>query len=289
MPNLTLNKFTVVMTTVVALLASPLSLTVANAGMAMNNPEVLAIKKKVIEAMIAGTEAAVQKQVDLDTDAAASEDCNDLHARAVAIAKETVTASKPPEPSKIIQNSTCFVDLAQFDIPIMVTSSGIGFIDAIIDSYIHQFITDGCSAATGFLDDITGGALSAFDGVNLDNLGSMVFDYAAAEIPELAAVADLGTLPANDFTGQANAYLNLLTNVSNVTATIDTSSLDPNDPFFLSQIRTPEVSAQLDNTIATAGSILTPAAVSSALTNIKTPTQLSEFQCALGQKNATCP
>lgn len=289
MPNLKLNKFTVVMTTVVALLVSPLSLTVANAGMAMNNPEVLIIKKKVIEAMISGTEAAAQKQVDLDTDAAASEDCNDLHARAAAKAKETVTASKPPEPSKIIQNSTCFVDLAQFDIPILVTSSGIGFIDAIIDSYIHQFITDGCSAATGFLDDITGGALSTFDGANLDNLGAMVFDYAATAMPELAAVADNGALPANDFTGQANAYLSLLTNVSGVTATMDTSSINPNDPFLLSQTKTPELSAQLEATIATAGSILTPAAVSTARANIQTPTQLSEFQCVLGQKNATCP
>lgn len=272
------TKTVLALVTAFALLAGPLSITNANAGMAMNDKAILKAKQKLIQAMIDGTEAAVQKQIDLDKAAATSEDCVSLSEKSRDTALKTTAAKKVSDPGKIIQNSTCFVDVAHVDIPIQVVSTGIGFIDGIIKAELQKFLTSACTASTGFLGDLTNVANAVFDGADLDTLGGMVFDYAAKELPTADALATQATqVLQQQLQASANTYITSLVNQA-------AGSIKP-----VGTTLPPELQTQFNTIVKNAGSTLTSNAITTAQMYITTQVQMDAFQCALGQANATCP
>lgn len=125
----------------------------------ISDPNLIALKQRVIAAATAGDGAAgALAQSERDIQAKQAADCQAVEDNARQSAINSVTRHMPPDPSKFTQNTTCLVDVATVQIPVVLT--GIGFIDAIISGAIQRFMTGTCQKATGFLSDLQGSALN---------------------------------------------------------------------------------------------------------------------------------
>lgn len=179
----------------VGLLASPVAQTTAVAA-TVSDPGLAALKASLLKEMSAAAQASTQRQATQDATARASGECSDIDTTARNAAAARISRLSPPDPTKIIQNTTCFVDVATVQIPVILT--GIGFIDAIIKEALQRFMTGSCQKASGFLSDLKSSALTQLNS-NTGGTANLLLNYAntataGGSTTETAIGASLGTL-----------------------------------------------------------------------------------------------
>ena len=97
-------------------------------------------KELATDAIANSTSNAVQSAT---TSARSSKSCTDLKASAKAAAEQSVRNHLPPDPTKVIEKSTCFVSVAKIKIP----ATGYGFADAIVSGLLGM-MENGCANST---------------------------------------------------------------------------------------------------------------------------------------------
>lgn len=181
----------------VAVLASAVGATLAVSTVSAADLDDIAEKQRTAEfraAVSKEIQTAVQKQSEKqrqnDRQAEEAQECKDIFEAGKMIAENAVRRNTPPDPTKIIQNTTCFTDLSAVKIPVIVT--GMGFIDSIIKAAIQRFLTGACSKAQNFLGDLQSTAMSQLNnGIG----GALNFGY--SKIPSPVANAAESLLGAN--------------------------------------------------------------------------------------------
>lgn len=185
----------------VAMLTSPIAISPAVAGTGLNDPQVIAIKQQLLAAMAAGATAQVSAQQQQDTAAKQSNDCNDISQRALASAQAVIGRGTPPDPTKIIQQTTCFIDVAMVEIPVVLT--GIGFIDGLIRQYLQKFLTGQCTKATNFLGDLQNQALAQLS--QSTGAAGLAMGYATTGNINLGALQNAATTLTQGYLANAGA------------------------------------------------------------------------------------
>lgn len=92
--------------------------------------------------------------------AASDADCAALGNAGVAQAQASVRASMPPDPTTVIQNTTCFLDVMSIKIP----TTGFGILDFLIGTLNSFLKTTACKASSSYWNNlkaqISGGSYS---------------------------------------------------------------------------------------------------------------------------------
>lgn len=186
----------------------------AHAGL-MDDPDIMAMKIELMKAAQSGTSAAVAQRQASDTAAKASQQCADIAQSATDAAKAYIDRNRPPDPTSIIQNTTCHVDISTVKIPVIMT--GLPFLDGLVSNYIQKYLNGACTKGQNFLADLqknaldqlnsaTGGAVNSINGV-LGGSGaaaaSSVFNYATSGKLDLAAVQAQGNAAVNGLINSA--------------------------------------------------------------------------------------
>ena len=96
--------------------------------------------------------AVLLEQLAEDRKAKEDQICEEMSEVAKDAAKSSIESNMAADPSKIVQNTTCFTDVATVKIPIIMT--GYGFIDKIIQSSLQKFMTGACGKAQDFMADL---------------------------------------------------------------------------------------------------------------------------------------
>ena len=124
----------------------------------LNDPDFLQRQAQMIVARQAGL--AIQNALVAARDQAAqsSNECTVLAESKKTAALDHMKRGQPPDPSRIIQNTTCFVDLASIKIPVALT--GIGFLDGFINMFLSKMVNDSCNKLGTFIADLKSSALS---------------------------------------------------------------------------------------------------------------------------------
>lgn len=175
------------------------------------------------------TQAAVMKGAVAQRDAAAlsSSTCSDLDQARKTQALAWYDRGRPVDPSMIIQNSTCLMDVVKIRIPVSLT--GIGFLDGIISTIGNKLLSSACGALQSYITNLknsaisqisgavsngTGGALNISGitsgnvsvnvggvgvGANLNNSGSQIIDSATNQVS-----GQVSNRVVNEVTGQVN-------------------------------------------------------------------------------------
>jgi uncharacterized protein (UPF0147 family) len=186
-----------------------------------------------------GVQASI---VQMNQQAATSADCQQMAEAATNAAETYASQTVPPDPTEVIQNSTCYVDIAQIQIPV----TGLWILDTIFSALTQFMRNASCNQTTNYwsrvVQDMTvGGGVGG---------GMLANPFAAAQGTGLAG----GGVNMNPQTigqvmnliSQAGANGNIPSNTANV---------------INNQLRTLQQGSQ-------AGT-LTPAMTSSALNNIR--------------------
>ena len=143
---------------------------------------VLLFKAALITEMQRAAEEYAAKQAEKEAAANSSADCQAIDQAGVDAAKASLERNQPPDPTKIIQNTTCFVDVSKVKIPITIT--GMGFIQPIINALLQKFMTGACGKAQNFLTDM---ATTAVKQLDQKTDGSLSFAYSLVPAPVKAA------------------------------------------------------------------------------------------------------
>lgn len=103
---------------------------------------------------------------DINAMAASSPDCDNLMKAKKQAAENHIKNKIPPDPTKTIQNSTCFIDVMNIQIPM----SGIGFLDSVV-SFLGPYVQNSaCNATAGWWNEMKTKAASG-NYVDLVNQG----------------------------------------------------------------------------------------------------------------------
>lgn len=186
----------------------------------LNDPQVLQIKAAMIQAMINGNSAQAAAQAQQDAAARTSAECAAVQAEAQRSAEAKVIRNTPPDPTKVIQNTTCYVDVATVQIPVILT--GIPFIDTIIQQYLQRFLTGQCNRSLNFFGTLQNTALAQLRSGG----GSLVLNYAQTGLPNLGALQNAGaanippgsTVPPPNTNSAINGVNDMFNNLQNTWA-----------------------------------------------------------------------
>lgn len=209
MLKLNLKRITCAALSAVVLAAPMLATTTASAGVSLNDPAILQIKAAMIQAMQQGTQAQAAQQAQQDQAARSSQDCTDIANEAKNSANAVVTRNQPPDPTKVVQNTTCFVDIATVQIPVIMT--GMSFIDSIINSQVQKFLTGACNKAQSFLGDLQSQAMAQLNNATGGAAG-LVMGYAQNGTGNLSDLQNIGMGAAQN---AINSTLNSVANTAN--------------------------------------------------------------------------
>lgn len=113
-------------------------------------------------ARVAGLAAQQAVVAARDSAALTSATCTSLDDARRLAAEAYVTRGQPPDPSRIIQNTTCFLDVAATQIPVALT--GIGFLDGLINGFLSRMINGACSQLSSYIGDLKNSAMSQISG-----------------------------------------------------------------------------------------------------------------------------
>lgn len=159
------------------------------------------------------------KQNEADQQAKDEQTCTDIEEAAKQAAERKIMRNAPPDPSKIIQNTSCFLDLATVKIPVIMT--GMGFIDSIIQQAIQRFMTGVCKKAQNFLGDLQSKAMQQVQSVAGNGVAGLALDYAQTALP--AVLGSQGDLPMGASLGSAQTSGATYTDNIVSTTPLDTS------------------------------------------------------------------
>ena len=122
-------------------------------------------KIDILQARMSGNQSLNTAIQSRDTQALSSAECTAIEAAAKQAATEYVKRGQPVSPEKVIQNSTCFLDVIQIRIPVSIT--GIGFLDAILNQFLNKMLTSSCDKGMAFLNDLKTSAINQItSGIN---------------------------------------------------------------------------------------------------------------------------
>ena len=94
-----------------------------------------------------GTAAA---RAELNSGAQSSPDCQALMTAKQNAASNHVRNKLPPDPTTVIQNTTCFLDVMEIQIP----TTGIGFLDAVVGAVTPFLQSTACDSMTSWWGDM---------------------------------------------------------------------------------------------------------------------------------------
>lgn len=134
----------------------------AQAASLWNDPSYIQRQAELAIAKAAGK--ALQQAVIAarDSEALTSASCTDLDTARRNAALEFYERGQPPDPSKIIQNTTCFIDVAAIKIPVSLT--GIGFLDGLISDFGQKMMNGACGKLGSYINDLKNSAMSQISG-----------------------------------------------------------------------------------------------------------------------------
>lgn len=182
--------------------------TLSFAATGWNDPKFLQEKAELLMARAVGAQlqqTAIQAR---DAAALSSAECTAISTSARDAAKSYIERGQPISPEKVIQNSTCFLDVMDIKIPVSMT--GIGFLDGIIGKLLTKLMSSACSKSMAFINDLKNNAINQLkNGVN----GALRMDSLT-----IAGVNVSGTIN-NSVSGATNTIINNATNAGSAALT----------------------------------------------------------------------
>ncbi|MGJ7523511.1 hypothetical protein ACSFA0_23725 [Variovorax sp. LT1P1] len=152
-------------TKLAATLALMLAVTCAHSATGWDDPKFLQEKAELLMARATGAQAQQTAVAARDTKALSSAECTALEVSAKQAATQYVERGVVVSPGSVIQNSTCFLDIAQIKIPVSLT--GIGFLDGLINRFMTNLMSSACAKGMSFLNDLKSSAINQItSGVN---------------------------------------------------------------------------------------------------------------------------
>lgn len=127
-----------------------------------NDPSYIQRQAELVLAQAAGKAAQDAVIAARNSEALTSASCTDLETARRNAALEFYNRGQPPDPSNIIQNTTCFIDVAAIKIPVSLT--GIGFLDGLISSFGQKMINGACGKLGSYINDLKNSAMSQISG-----------------------------------------------------------------------------------------------------------------------------
>lgn len=93
-----------------------------------------------------------------DSEAVSSATCTQLDEARKEAAVAFMERGQPPDPSRVIQNSTCYLDVIGIKIPVALT--GIGWLDGVISNVLQKVQAGACGKLNSYVDDLKNNAAS---------------------------------------------------------------------------------------------------------------------------------
>lgn len=183
--------------------------TVSFAAAGWDDPRFMQEKAEILMARAAG--AQTQQTAISARDAAAlnSAECTALETASRDAARDYVERGQPISPESIIQNTTCFLDIAQIRIPVSMT--GIGFLDNIIGGLMSRLMTSACSQGMAYMNNLRTSAINQIRSGITGSLNFPQLSVAGVNVSNVVNTTVNGAVTA--------ASTNVITNVTNAIPT----------------------------------------------------------------------
>ncbi|MGJ7523510.1 hypothetical protein ACSFA0_23720 [Variovorax sp. LT1P1] len=150
----------------------------------------------------AGVDAEAAAGAVRDAAALASASCTDLDAARKTSALAFMDRGQPPDPSRVIQNSTCFLDVAAFQVPVSLT--GIGFLDGLLNNIMTKMVAGACGKLNSYISDLKNSALSQISGA-IRNATGGALSIGSLDNPSISVEVGGQTIRIDDNTDVASA------------------------------------------------------------------------------------
>lgn len=146
-----------------ALTSSAFLMPSAQAASLWSDPAFVQRQAELVIAQTAGKAAQDAVIATRNSDALSSASCTELATARKTSALQFYKRGQPPDPSNIIQNTTCFIDISAIKIPVSLT--GIGFLDGLISGFATKMLNNSCGKLGSFITDLKNSALSQIGSV----------------------------------------------------------------------------------------------------------------------------